>query len=59
MEKSLLKSVANYDNLTLSEVRAELECIERQLIPLLITIQRLLGKEPSVTTRAQRRQVSN
>ncbi len=36
-------------------VRAELEEIERRLIPLLVTVQRALGKEPSVNTRAERR----
>lgn len=39
-----------------SELRQELERIERQLIPLLISVQRALGKEPSVTTREQRRE---
>lgn len=34
---------------------AELEEIERRLIPLLVTVQRALGKEPSVLTRAERR----
>lgn len=36
-------------------VRAELEELERRMIPLLVTIQRALGKEPSITTRAERR----
>lgn len=36
-------------------LRAELEEIERRLIPLLVTVQRALGKEPSVMTRAERR----
>ena len=42
------------------ELRADLERIEAQLIPLLISVQKALGKEPSVQTRAQRRaQASN
>lgn len=36
-------------------LRTELEEIERRLIPLLVTVQRALGKEPSVKTRAERR----
>jgi len=35
--------------------RCELERIERQLIPLLIAIQKALGKEPSVLTREAKR----
>lgn len=42
-----------------SELRQELERIERQLIPLLISVQRALGKEPSVITREQRRESHN
>lgn len=34
-------------------LRAELEDLERRLIPLLITIQRALGKEPSIITRSR------
>jgi hypothetical protein len=56
---NLLNSVQKHDTIALGEVRAELERIERQLIPLLITIQRMLGKEPSITTREQRRQAAN
>lgn len=41
-----------------SELRKELERIETQLLPLLINIQRLLGKEPTVLTREQRRAMS-
>ncbi len=37
------------------ELRKELERIERQLIPLLISVQKALGKEPTVSTREQRR----
>jgi hypothetical protein len=36
-------------------LRAQLEELERRLIPLLITVQHALGKEPTVITRAQRR----
>ena len=36
-------------------LRADLEEIERRLIPLLIAVQRALGKPPSVLTRAERR----
>lgn len=39
----------------LHTLRADLEEIERRLIPLLVTVQRALGKEPSVMTRAERR----
>lgn len=35
--------------------RAEWVDLERQLISLLVTVQRALGKEPSVITRAERR----
>jgi hypothetical protein len=36
-------------------MRAELAELERRLIPLLIAVQRALGKEPSVMTRGERR----
>lgn len=36
-------------------VRAELEELERRLIPLLVTVQRALGKEPTILTRSERR----
>lgn len=39
----------------LRTLRDDLEEIERRLIPLLVTVQRALGKEPSVNTRAERR----
>jgi hypothetical protein len=39
----------------LDTVRAQLEEIERRLIPLLVTVQKALGKEPSISTRAERR----
>lgn len=55
MENTLLNSEQQSAIIPASDVRAELERIERQLIPLLISIQRLLGKEPSVVTREQRR----
>jgi hypothetical protein len=41
------------------DLRSELERIERQLIPLLISVQKALGKEPTVTTREQRRNTHN
>lgn len=50
----LLPTPGNHDTIPI-ETRMELERIERQLIPLLISIQRLLGKEPCVATRKQRR----
>lgn len=36
-------------------MRAELEELERRLIPLLVTVQRALGKEPIMLTRGERR----
>lgn len=42
-------------NTELDTMRAELEELERRLIPLLVTVQRALGKEPSINTRAERR----
>lgn len=36
-------------------LRAKLSDIECQLISLLVTVQRALGKEPSVITRRERR----
>jgi hypothetical protein len=36
-------------------LRAQLVDVERQLLSLLVTVQRALGKEPSVMTRAERR----
>lgn len=36
-------------------LRADLEELERRLIPLLVTVQKALGKEPMVMTRAERR----
>lgn len=37
-------------------LRADLEDLERRLIPLLVAVQKALGKEPSVMTRAEKRQ---
>jgi hypothetical protein len=56
-EQYLLKPYANHDTLgtELHTLRADLEEIERRLIPLLVTVQRALGKEPSILTRAERR----
>lgn len=51
-------SVTLYSNITSTEyqtMRAELEELERRLIPLLITVQRALGKEPTVQNRMERR----
>jgi hypothetical protein len=42
-------------NTELHTLYADLEEIERRLIPLLVTVQRALGKEPSILTRAERR----
>lgn len=39
----------------LETVRTKLVDIECQLISLLVTVQRALGKEPSVVTRSERR----
>lgn len=39
----------------LDTVRVELVELERRLIPLLVAIQRALGKEPMVVTRSERR----
>lgn len=36
-------------------LRSQLTDMERQLISLLVTVQRALGKEPSVITRSERR----
>jgi hypothetical protein len=47
-EQSILSTEAD-------TMRAELVELERRLIPLLIAVQRALGKEPSVMTRARHR----
>lgn len=39
----------------LETVRAHLADLECQLISLLVTVQRALGKEPSILTRKERR----
>jgi hypothetical protein len=36
-------------------VRVQLADLERQLVSLLVTVQRAQGKEPSVLTRSERR----
>jgi hypothetical protein len=36
-------------------IRSELVDLERQLTSLLVTVQRALGKEPTVMTRSERR----
>lgn len=53
----LLKPDANSVTLSteLHTVRAKLVDLECQLISLLVTVQRALGKEPSVMTRSERR----
>lgn len=50
-------SNANRDTMSteMETVRSKLVDIECQLISLLVTVQRALGKEPSVMTRAERR----
>ena len=48
-EQSILSTEAD-------TMRAELVELERRLIPLLIAVQRALGKEPSVVTRARHRE---
>lgn len=37
--------------------RARLEDLERRLIPLLVEVQRALGKEPTVMTPEERRRI--
>lgn len=39
----------------LPALRQELETLERRLINSLMIVQRMLGKEPTVQTRAERR----
>lgn len=50
---------ADENHVTLSTdidtLRSQLTDMERQLISLLVTVQRALGKEPSVITRSERR----
>lgn len=52
-----LNSDAEHDILTtdLDTLRTRLVDLECQLISLLVTVQRALGKEPSVMTRRERR----
>jgi hypothetical protein len=56
----LLKPEANGATMSteFDAMRAELEELERRLIPLLVTVQRALGKEPSVLTPEQRRRMA-
>lgn len=39
-------------------LRSELEELERRIIPLLVTVQRMLGKEPTVLTPEERRRMT-
>lgn len=59
MESNLLQNKQTCAIVIPDDVRQELERIERQLIPLLNSVQRVLGKEPSVLTREQRRHSSH
>lgn len=53
----LLKPEANGDtiNAEADTLRQQLRTVKRQLIGLLTTVERVLGDEPSVQTRAERR----
>lgn len=53
----LLKPNINSDTLStdLDTLRTKLVDLECQLISLLVTVQRAQGKEPSIMTRAERR----
>lgn len=51
----VLNSTGDCATISIAEIMAQLAQIERQLIPLLITVQRAQGKEPSIVTREQRR----
>lgn len=55
--KYLLQSRDKGDTLDteVDTIRIHLVDLERQLISLLVTVQRAQGKEPSVMTRAERR----
>lgn len=59
MESNLLQNAKKCAIVIPDDVRQELERIERQLIPLLNSVQKILGKEPSVVTREQRRHSSH
>lgn len=52
--QSLLKPETNHVTLD-AGLRAQLLDLERQLISALVTVQKQLGKEPTVITRAERR----
>lgn len=56
-KQSLLKPDSNSVTLTteLDTVRTQLVNLECQLLSALVTVQRALGKEPSVMTRRDRR----
>lgn len=55
--QDLLKDYTNHATMDVGPdiLRAELEELERRLIPLLVTVQRALGKEPTVMTPDERR----
>lgn len=59
MESNLLQNTKECAIVIPDDVRRELERIERQLIPLLNSVQKILGKEPSIVTREQRRHLSH
>lgn len=56
-EQYLLQTPRKPDTLDteLRTLRDDLEELERKLIASLVTVQRALGKEPSVLTRLERR----
>lgn len=56
-EQTLLQTSRKPDTLDteLRTLRDDLEELERKLIASLVTVQRALGKEPSVLTRLERR----
>lgn len=57
MSNALLKDGAKRDTLEtdVDILRGTLDDLERQLLSLLVTVQRAQGKEPTVITRAERR----
>lgn len=57
-DNQVLKLEQDCATISIAEMMTQLAQIERQLIPLLITVQRLQGKEPSIVTREQRRKQS-
>jgi hypothetical protein len=56
-ERYLLQTSCKPDTLStdLRTLQNDLEDLERKLIASLVTVQRALGKEPSVLTRLERR----